>query len=44
MRAALKGVVSLPRKPGNAGVNHDPTLTLRVPLGIGPEMYILAFG
>ena len=39
-----KGLVSLPGKPGkNAGGGHEPTLTLRVPMGIRPEMYILSF-
>ena len=39
---ALKGL-SLPGKPGNAGGRHDPTLTLRVPMGIRPEKYIVSF-
>ena len=38
----LKGLVSLPGKPGNTGGRHDPTLTLRVPVGIRPDKYIVS--
>ena len=40
---ALKGSISLPGKPGNAGGRHDLTLTPSVPMGIRPDKYSVSF-